>query len=68
MLEPQREAQIRYEHSEFVVMRPGDFVRCAVTGQQIPLDQLKYWDVDRQEAYASPEIASRRAFGDRVKG
>jgi hypothetical protein len=35
-------------------------VRCAVTGEAIPLDQLKYWSVERQEAYVSPEAVLKR--------
>jgi hypothetical protein len=42
------------------VIRPGAFVRCAVTGVPIPLEELKYWDVDRQEAYVSPEAVLQR--------
>ncbi|QZO01544.1 DUF2093 domain-containing protein [Chenggangzhangella methanolivorans] len=44
-------------------MRPGSFVRCAVTGQPIPLEELRYWNVERQEAYAGPEAALTRAMG-----
>jgi hypothetical protein len=39
---------------------PGDFVRCAITGQQIALADLRYWSVDRQEAYASAEASLKR--------
>ena len=49
------EAVIEYRDSNIRVIRPGRFVRCAVTGEAIPLDQLKYWSVARQEAYVSPE-------------
>jgi hypothetical protein len=42
------------------VLTPGDFVRCAVTGEPIPLPDLRYWSVDLQEAYASAEIAFER--------
>lgn len=49
------EAVIEYRDSNIRVIRPGRYVRCAVTGEQIPLDQLKYWSVARQEAYVSPE-------------
>ena len=38
---------------------PGSFVTCAVTGQRIPLADLKYWSVDRQEAYATPDAATQ---------
>ena len=48
------EAEIEYRDGEFRVLRPGAFVRCAVSGQVIPLEELRYWDVPLQEAYASP--------------
>ncbi len=51
------EAVLDYRDAEFAVIRPGRFVRCAVTGVKIPLEALKYWNVDRQEAYASAEAA-----------
>lgn len=47
-----REAKIRYLDGDFQILLPGGYVVCAVTGHQIPLDELKYWSVDRQEAYA----------------
>lgn len=48
-----REAKIRYLDGDFQVMSPGSFVRCAVTGERIPIDELKYWSVARQEPYVS---------------
>jgi hypothetical protein len=45
------EAKLKYLDSDFQVISPGAYVRCAVTGEQIPLDELKYWSVARQEAY-----------------
>lgn len=45
------EARIRYLDGDFQVVTPGAFVRCAVTGKKIPLDELRYWSVERQEAY-----------------
>jgi hypothetical protein len=53
------EARIRYLDGDFQVLSPGSFVRCAVTGVQIPLDELKYWNVKRQEAYADAAAALR---------
>lgn len=55
-----RQATVRYHDGDLEVIRPGDFVLCAVTGRRIPLAKLKYWNVDRQEAYADPEIAMKR--------
>ena len=55
-----REARLRYGPGEFKVLTQGDFVRCAVTGEPIQIADLKYWSVDRQEAYASAEASLRR--------
>jgi hypothetical protein len=54
------EARVKYLDGEFQVLSPGDFVRCAVTGEPILLTELKYWSVELQEAYASAEISLRR--------
>jgi hypothetical protein len=59
-----REAKIRYLDGDFQILLPGAFVTCAVTGKAIPLDELKYWSVDRQEPYADAAAsfeAERRA-------
>ncbi len=53
-------AKVQYEHGEFRVLVPGSFVLCAVTNQRIALQDLRYWNVDRQEAYASSDIAHER--------
>ena len=54
------EAKLRYLDGEFQVLTPGDFVRCAVTGEPIMLPDLRYWSVDLQEPYASAEISFER--------
>ena len=54
------EAEVKYLDGDFRVVRPGAFVRCAVTGVPIPLEELRYWSVERQEAYASPEAVLQR--------
>lgn len=54
------EAKLVYGPNGFRVMRPGQHVICAVSGEPVPLEELRYWSVKRQEAYASPELASRR--------
>ncbi len=58
-----REAKLRYLDADFQVLQEGEFVRCAVTGQPIRLDKLRYWNVARQEPYASAEVAFRRHLG-----
>jgi hypothetical protein len=54
------EAEVEYLDGEYRILRPGAFVRCAVTGVPIALEDLRYWDVDLQEAYAAPEAKLRR--------
>ena len=53
-------AELEYLDGEFHVVKPGAYVLCAVTGVKIPLEALRYWSVDLQEAYASPAIAVKR--------
>ena len=52
-------ALVTYGDNEFVVMRAGRYVLCAVSGARIPLEALRYWSVARQEAYAGPAEASQ---------
>nr|WP_314436332.1 DUF2093 domain-containing protein [uncultured Brevundimonas sp.] len=47
-------ATVHYGDGEFAVLKPGRFVRCAVTDRPIPLELLRYWSPTRQEAYYSP--------------
>lgn len=46
-----REARIHYLAGTFRMLSDGDHVRCAITGVAIPLEELRYWSVARQEAY-----------------
>lgn len=54
------EAKLQFGPNGFRVLRPGQHVFCAVSGQAIPLDELRYWSVHYQEAYASAELATER--------
>ncbi|MEI9927244.1 MAG: DUF2093 domain-containing protein [Sphingomonas sp.] len=54
-----RPARLHYMANGFRLLTPGDHVICAVSGARIPLDELRYWSVERQEPYASAEIATR---------
>lgn len=54
------EARLRYHQNDYDVVVPGGYVLCAVSGARIPIGDLRYWNADRQEAYASPEIALAR--------
>jgi hypothetical protein len=53
-------AKLHYGDGDFAVLKPGRYVVCAVSGQKIPLEQLRYWSVDLQEAYAGPAEALQR--------
>ena len=44
-------ARIHYLPGTFRLLSEGDHVICAVTGERIPLHELKYWSVERQEPY-----------------
>lgn len=53
-----RLARLHYMANGFRVLSPGDHVVCAVSGTRIALDDLRYWSVSRQQAYASAAIAT----------
>ena len=55
-----REAKLRYLPTYFATLEKGDFVFCKVTGEKIPLDKLKYWNVERQEAYVDAKASLQR--------
>jgi hypothetical protein len=46
-----REAKIRYLDGDYQILSAGSYVTCALTGVHIPVDELRYWSVARQEAY-----------------
>lgn len=50
-------ARVRYLHGTFRVLSSGDHVVCAVTGAAIPLQELRYWSVERQEPYIDAEAS-----------
>ena len=58
-----REAKLKYLDAEFQVLREGDFVRCAVTGDPIRVENLRYWNVGRQVPFKSAGVA----FGELLK-
>ena len=60
------EAELKYLDGDFRIVRPGAFVRCAVTGTPIPLEELKYWSVERQEAYSDATASFERYLATRL--
>ena len=59
-LRPEGEAVLDYQDGEYLVIKAGSFVTCAVTGMRIPLESLRYWSAELQEAYATASIALKR--------
>ena len=55
-----KKAKLQYKHNSFDVIEEGNFVVCAVSGKEIPLSELRYWNVDLQEAYFSPLEVNKR--------
>jgi hypothetical protein len=59
----QREAKLRYLDHEYEVIKPGDFVRCGITGDPIRIQNVLYWNIEKQIAYRS----AKEAFEDYTK-
>lgn len=57
-------AKVKYTNCDFQIVVPGDYVICAITGDTIPINDLKYWNHERQEPY----IDAYAAFKASVKG
>ena len=60
-----RVARVHYMANGFRLLSAGDHVICAVTGDEIPLDDLRYWSVVLQEPYANAEISTRATLSKR---
>jgi hypothetical protein len=54
------QAVIHYGDGDYAVLKPGRFVVCAVSGRKVPLEALRYWSPELQEAYAGPAEALQR--------
>lgn len=59
-------AVLEYGAADFAVVRPGQFVLCAVSGERIDLQDLKYWSAEFQEAYRGPQEATRAILAHRA--
>ena len=55
-----KKAKLVYKHNSFDIIEEGKFVICAISGKEIPLNQLAYWNVELQEAYYSPLEVNER--------
>ena len=55
-----KKAKLIFKHNSFDIVEEGDYVLCAISGKEIMLKDLNYWNVDLQEAYFSPAEAKKR--------
>ncbi len=55
-----KKAKLFFKHNYFEIVEKGDYVLCAISGKEIPLQNLNYWNVELQEAYFSPIEANKR--------
>ena len=55
-----KKAKLVFKHNSFDIVEEGDYVSCAISGKEIMLKDLNYWNVDLQEAYFSPIEANKR--------
>ena len=62
-----KKAKLKFNHNSFEIIEDGDYVLCAVSGKQIHLQDLSYWNVDLQEAYYSPVEVKERMKLNQIK-
>ena len=55
-----KKAKLIFKHNYFEIVEEGDHVICAISGKEIKLQNLNYWNVDLQEAYFSPKEVNER--------
>ncbi len=48
-------AKLKFYPNKFEIVEEGDYVVCAVSGKNIPLNELSYWNIELQEPYYSSE-------------
>ncbi len=55
-----KKAKVHFKNNSFDILEDGSFVICAVSGKEIKLENLEYWNVELQEAYYSPVEVKER--------
>ena len=55
-----KKAKLLFKHNYYEIIEEGDYVLCAITGKEILLKNLNYWNVELQEAYLSPKEVNER--------
>ena len=56
----EKKAKLIFKHNSFEIVEEGDYVVCAISGKEIMLQNLNYWNVDLQEAYFSPVEVNKK--------
>lgn len=59
-----KEAKLIYGDGNFQVLERGEYVICAVTKKRIPINELKYWSVDKQEPYFDADSSLKGKLSD----
>lgn len=59
-------ARLHYMAYSFRVLTAGDHVLCAISGARIPLEDLRYWNIARQEPYATAALSVEAELKDRA--
>ena len=63
-----KKAKLHYKNNSYDIIEEGNFVICAISGKEIPLKDLTYWNVELQEAYYSPLEVNKRFKSLKNKG
>ena len=53
-------AKIKYLPNNYQILEEGDHVICAISGKQISIENLNYWNVELQEPYFSYKEAFQK--------
>ena len=59
-----KEAKLKYKSGSFDIVEHGDHVICAISGKKILLENLKYWNVELQEAYNGPDEIAKKLLNE----
>ena len=59
-----KEAKLKFKAGSYDIIEHGDYVLCSVSGKKILLSDLKYWNVELQEAYCSPEEVAKKFLNE----
>ena len=60
LIKRQIEAKVKYMPNDYTILSSGTIVTCSVTGKPIPVTDIKYWSVARQEPYLDASASLKR--------